>query len=52
MIDPHAWEWRDDGWRGRPWEETVLYELHVGAFTPCGTFRVCRSAWSTCCAWA
>ena len=26
-------------WRGRPWEEAVLYELHVGAFTPDGTFR-------------
>ena len=24
---------------GRPWEEAVLYELHVGAFTPEGTFR-------------
>ncbi|WP_211262859.1 alpha-amylase family glycosyl hydrolase [Rubellimicrobium mesophilum] len=26
-------------WRGRPWEEAVLYELHVGTFTPEGTFR-------------
>ena len=26
-------------WRGRPWDEAVLYELHVGAFTPEGTFR-------------
>ncbi|KAF0676040.1 malto-oligosyltrehalose trehalohydrolase [Profundibacterium mesophilum] len=25
-------------WTGRPWEETVLYELHVGTFTPQGTF--------------
>ncbi|MFA7097756.1 MAG: malto-oligosyltrehalose trehalohydrolase [Gammaproteobacteria bacterium] len=39
VIDPHAWEWQDDGWRGRPWEETVLYELHVDTFTPRGTFR-------------
>ena len=27
------------GWSGRPWHETVLYELHVGSFTPGGTFR-------------
>jgi maltooligosyltrehalose trehalohydrolase len=26
-------------WRGRPWEEVVLYELHIGTFTPAGTFR-------------
>ena len=25
--------------RGRPWEEAVIYELHVGTFTPEGTFR-------------
>lgn len=26
-------------WEGRAWEETVLYELHVGTFTPEGTYR-------------
>lgn len=25
-------------WQGRPWEEVVLYELHIGTFTPEGTF--------------
>jgi malto-oligosyltrehalose trehalohydrolase len=25
-------------WQGRRWEEMVLYELHVGTFTPAGTF--------------
>ena len=25
-------------WRGRPWEEVVIYEMHVGTFTPAGTF--------------
>ncbi len=25
-------------WRGRPWEETVLYELHLGTFSPGGTY--------------
>jgi maltooligosyltrehalose trehalohydrolase len=38
VIDPSAFRWRAS-WRGRPWEEIVLYELHVGAFTPDGTFR-------------
>ena len=27
----------DSAWRGRPWTETVIYELHVGTFTPEGT---------------
>lgn len=38
VIDPCAFEWEDDDWRGRPWHEAVLYELHVGAFTAEGTF--------------
>jgi maltooligosyltrehalose trehalohydrolase len=38
VVDPAAFDWRDGDWRGRPWEETVLYELHVGTFTPEGTF--------------
>ncbi len=28
----------DDAWRGRPWNEMVFYELHVGTFTPGGTY--------------
>jgi len=38
VVDPEAYDWRDDAWRGRPWEEAVVYELHVGTFTPEGTF--------------
>jgi maltooligosyltrehalose trehalohydrolase len=38
VIDPAAFDWQDDGWRGRPWPEAVIYELHVGTFTPAGTF--------------
>jgi maltooligosyltrehalose trehalohydrolase len=30
IVDPKAYRWRHTGWRGRPWEETILYELHVG----------------------
>jgi malto-oligosyltrehalose trehalohydrolase len=38
VIDPHAFEWQDEGWRGRPWQEAVIYELHVGTFTSPGNF--------------
>ncbi|MGV0850117.1 malto-oligosyltrehalose trehalohydrolase [Mycolicibacterium phlei] len=34
--DPAAW--RDGSWRGRSIEGAVIYELHVGTFTPEGTF--------------
>jgi maltooligosyltrehalose trehalohydrolase len=30
VVDPHSYRWRNATWRGRPWHETVLYELHVG----------------------
>ena len=36
-IDPDAYRWRGT-WAGREWDDIVLYELHVGAFTPQGTF--------------
>jgi maltooligosyltrehalose trehalohydrolase len=39
VIDPHSYNWNDGGWKGRPWEESVIYELHIGAFTQEGTFR-------------
>jgi 1,4-alpha-glucan branching enzyme/maltooligosyltrehalose trehalohydrolase len=38
VIDPATFDWRDGAWRGRPWEEAVVYELHVGTFSPEGTF--------------
>lgn len=31
VVDPHGYRWLYPLWRGRPWHETVLYELHVGA---------------------
>ena len=30
MVDPRAYRWRNPDWRGRPWHEAVLYELHAG----------------------
>jgi maltooligosyltrehalose trehalohydrolase len=38
VVDPRAHAWQDTAWAGRPWEEAVLYELHVGTFTPEGSF--------------
>lgn len=35
VVDPAAFTWENTSWRGRPWHETVLYELHPGA---CGGF--------------
>ncbi len=37
-TDPTAYAWSDAAWAGRPWHETVLYELHIGTFTSAGTF--------------
>lgn len=39
IVDPEQYEWQHTRWQGRPWEETVVYELHFGTFTPQGTFR-------------
>jgi maltooligosyltrehalose trehalohydrolase len=38
VVDPQSYEWSDTSWTGRPWEETVLYEVHVGTATPEGTY--------------
>jgi maltooligosyltrehalose trehalohydrolase len=39
VIDHERFEWRAAEWRGRPWQEAVVLELHVGTFTPGGSFR-------------
>jgi maltooligosyltrehalose trehalohydrolase len=31
VTDPQSYRWLNAQWNGRPWHETVLYELHVGA---------------------
>ncbi len=43
VVDPDAFDWADDRWRGRPWREAVIYELHVGTFTPEGTYAAARA---------
>ena len=39
VIDHANYRWRASDWRGRPWQETVLIETHVGAFTREGSYR-------------
>jgi maltooligosyltrehalose trehalohydrolase len=38
VVDPLAYAWRDGGWAGLPPERLIFYELHVGTFTPEGTY--------------
>jgi maltooligosyltrehalose trehalohydrolase len=38
VVDSRSYRWHDSEWRGRPWEDAVVYELHVGTFAPGGTF--------------
>lgn len=38
VYDHAAFDWTDDGWSGRVLEGSLLYELHVGTFTPGRTF--------------
>jgi maltooligosyltrehalose trehalohydrolase len=38
VIDPRHFVW-SDRWTGRDWNEAVIYEIHIGTFTPTGTFR-------------
>ena len=40
VVDPQAYQWQHADWRGRPWTDTVLYELHVGL---AGGFRGVRA---------
>lgn len=39
VIDPRHYTWQHQDWRGHKWHETVVYELHIGTFTPEGTFQ-------------
>jgi maltooligosyltrehalose trehalohydrolase len=38
VIDPSAFAWKDGGWHGVPLEDLAIYEIHVGTFSPAGTF--------------
>src|SRR5262249_20436586 len=38
VIVHSRYRWQAEAWRGRSWEDAAILELHVGAFTPAGTF--------------
>lgn len=43
VVDPASFTWSDTSWEGRPWAETILYEVHVGTATPEGTYAALMS---------
>lgn len=40
IVDHHSFDWKDRNWEGMCLEDMIIYELHVGTFTPQGTFDV------------
>src|SRR3954454_7318674 len=38
VVD-HTYNWQCTDWKGRPWDESVFSEVHVGTYTREGTFR-------------
>ncbi|ALP53918.1 malto-oligosyltrehalose trehalohydrolase [Candidatus Tenderia electrophaga] len=47
VVDPRAWAWQDEAWLGRPWQEAVIYELHVGSFSPQGNYAAIQARLDT-----
>ncbi|MFP4220786.1 MAG: malto-oligosyltrehalose trehalohydrolase [Phormidium sp.] len=43
VVDHGAFSWQDEAWRGIPLDESMIYELHIGTFTPAGTFEAAIS---------
>ena len=43
VLDAGDYLWHDGDWRGRPWHEAVIYELHVGAFSKSGNYAGVRA---------
>ncbi|MFW6117110.1 MAG: malto-oligosyltrehalose trehalohydrolase [Thermoproteota archaeon] len=39
VVNHDNFQWSDCNWEGIPLEEMIIYELHVGTFTPPGTFK-------------
>ncbi|WP_431860818.1 malto-oligosyltrehalose trehalohydrolase [Azospirillum sp.] len=39
VVDPFRFDWTDHAWKGRPLKGQVVYEMHVGTFTPEGTWE-------------
>jgi maltooligosyltrehalose trehalohydrolase len=42
VVDPRRFQWSDSAWRGVALEGQVIYEMHIGTFTPEGTWEAAR----------
>jgi maltooligosyltrehalose trehalohydrolase len=42
VVDHDSFSWSDAGWQPPDWRSAVVYELHVGTFTPAGTYAAAR----------
>jgi maltooligosyltrehalose trehalohydrolase len=43
LVDHAAFRWSDHGWQPPPLSSALIYELHIGTFTPEGTFKGAES---------
>ncbi len=43
IVDPGTFQWSDPHWQGRSALDLIVYELHVGTFSPTGTFEGVRA---------
>lgn len=39
VIDSSLYQWNDEQWKGVPFKDRVIYEMHIGTFTPEGTWQ-------------
>jgi len=42
IVDPQSYDWKDQGWKGVRINEQVIYEMHIGTFTPAGTWNAAQ----------
>ena len=52
VVRPDRFAWTDSGWKGVRREDLVFYELHVGTFSPEGTFEASSRGCATSASWA
>lgn len=43
VVDHNRYQWHDDHWKGIPFKDLILYEVHIGTFTEAGTFEAAIS---------
>lgn len=42
VVDPQVFRWTDADWRGAGLAGQVIYEMHIGTFTPAGTWAAAQ----------